>query len=54
MARVVGPWFTTTTPPQTQFRKFTKSRPTDRPPIRRLDHGPWSVSVDRGPPLPNL
>ncbi|WMV41492.1 hypothetical protein MTR67_034877 [Solanum verrucosum] len=34
-ARVGGPWFTTATPPQTQLRKSTKSRPTDRPTVRR-------------------
>ncbi|WMV40835.1 hypothetical protein MTR67_034220 [Solanum verrucosum] len=48
--RAVGSWFTTATPPQTQLRKSAKSRPTDR----RPDHGPWSVSMDRGPLLFSL
>ncbi|WMV47571.1 hypothetical protein MTR67_040956 [Solanum verrucosum] len=26
---------------------LAKSRPTDRPTVRRSDHGPWSVSVDQ-------
>uniref|UniRef100_M1D931 Uncharacterized protein n=1 Tax=Solanum tuberosum TaxID=4113 RepID=M1D931_SOLTU len=46
-ARVGGPWFTTATPPQPSSEKLAKSRLTDRPTIRRSDHGPWSVTVDR-------
>ncbi|WMV38013.1 hypothetical protein MTR67_031398 [Solanum verrucosum] len=49
MARAGGLWFTTTAPPQTQLRKSTKSRPMGRPTVRRSDHHPWSMSVDRGP-----
>ncbi|WMV07963.1 hypothetical protein MTR67_001348 [Solanum verrucosum] len=47
-----GPLFTTATPPQTQLRKLAKSRPTDRSTVCRPDHGPWSVSMDRGPLYP--
>ncbi|WMV10465.1 hypothetical protein MTR67_003850 [Solanum verrucosum] len=47
MARAGGPWFTTATPPQPSSEKLAKSRLTDRPTVRRSDHGPWSVSVDR-------
>uniref|UniRef100_M1DJU5 Uncharacterized protein n=1 Tax=Solanum tuberosum TaxID=4113 RepID=M1DJU5_SOLTU len=32
-------------PAALRLRKLAKSRPT----VRRSDHGPWSVSVDRGP-----
>ncbi|WMV45446.1 hypothetical protein MTR67_038831 [Solanum verrucosum] len=47
-ARASGPWFTTATLPQNSVRKFlAKSRLTDRPTVRRSDHGPWSVSVDQ-------
>ncbi|WMV32800.1 hypothetical protein MTR67_026185 [Solanum verrucosum] len=53
MDRAGGPWFTTAAPPQTQLRKSAKSRPTDRPMVRRPDHGPWSVSVDLGPLYPS-
>ncbi|KAH0689070.1 hypothetical protein KY289_016428 [Solanum tuberosum] len=41
-ARAGGPWFTTATSPQTQLRKSAKSRPTDRPTVRRSDQL-WSV-----------
>ncbi|WMV24298.1 hypothetical protein MTR67_017683 [Solanum verrucosum] len=34
-------------PSPNQLRKLAKSRFTDRPTVRRSDHGPWSVSVDR-------
>ncbi|WMV46960.1 hypothetical protein MTR67_040345 [Solanum verrucosum] len=34
-------------PSQPTQKKLAKSRPTDRPTVRRLDHGPWSVSVDQ-------
>ncbi|WMV59181.1 hypothetical protein MTR67_052566 [Solanum verrucosum] len=34
-------------PSPTQLRKSAKSRPTDRPTVRKSDHGPWSVSVDQ-------
>ncbi|WMV08644.1 hypothetical protein MTR67_002029 [Solanum verrucosum] len=40
MARGGGPWFTTATPPQTSSEKLAKSRLTDRPTVRRSDHGP--------------
>ncbi|WMV14492.1 hypothetical protein MTR67_007877 [Solanum verrucosum] len=30
-------------------QKSAKSRPTDKPMVRRSDHGPGSVSVDQGP-----
>ncbi|WMV30627.1 hypothetical protein MTR67_024012, partial [Solanum verrucosum] len=46
--RAGGPWLTTATSPQTQLSKLAKSRPTDRPTVRMSDHGPWSMSVDRG------
>ncbi|WMV45957.1 hypothetical protein MTR67_039342 [Solanum verrucosum] len=42
-----GPWFTTATPPQTQLKKLARSRPMDRPTVRRSDHGPWSMSVNQ-------
>ncbi|WMV36655.1 hypothetical protein MTR67_030040 [Solanum verrucosum] len=45
--RAGGPWFTTATPPQPSSEKLAKSRPTDRPTVRRSDHGPWFVSVDQ-------
>ncbi|WMV28967.1 hypothetical protein MTR67_022352 [Solanum verrucosum] len=54
MARVGGSWFTTATPPQTSSKKLAKSRLTDRPTVRRSDHGPWSVSVDRDFPYQPL
>ncbi|WMV58950.1 hypothetical protein MTR67_052335 [Solanum verrucosum] len=53
-ARAGGPWFTTATPPQTSSEKLAKSRLTDRPTVRRSDHGPWSVSVDRDFPYQPL
>ncbi|WMV14409.1 hypothetical protein MTR67_007794 [Solanum verrucosum] len=34
-------------PLPSQLRKLAKSRLTDRPTVRRSDHGPWSMSVDR-------
>ncbi|WMV42530.1 hypothetical protein MTR67_035915 [Solanum verrucosum] len=34
-------------PSQNQLKKLVKSRLTDRPTVRRSDHGPWSVSVGR-------
>ncbi|WMV13614.1 hypothetical protein MTR67_006999 [Solanum verrucosum] len=46
-ARVGGPWFTNATPPKIQLRKSSNSRPTDRPTVRKSDHGLWSVSVDQ-------
>ncbi|KAH0688938.1 hypothetical protein KY289_016296 [Solanum tuberosum] len=46
-ARAGGPWFTTATPPQPSLEISTKSRPTGRLTVRRSDHGPWFVSVDR-------
>uniref|UniRef100_M1DFK3 Gag-pol polyprotein n=1 Tax=Solanum tuberosum TaxID=4113 RepID=M1DFK3_SOLTU len=45
-ARTGGPWFTTATPLQTSSEKLAKSRLTDRPMVRRSDHGPWFVTVD--------
>ncbi|WMV55520.1 hypothetical protein MTR67_048905 [Solanum verrucosum] len=53
-ARAGGLWFTTATPPQTSSEKLAKSRLTDRPTVRRSDHGPWSVSVDRDFPYQPL
>ncbi|WMV51424.1 hypothetical protein MTR67_044809 [Solanum verrucosum] len=35
-----------------QLRKLVKSRLTDRPTVRRSDHGLWSMSVDRDFPYP--
>ncbi|WMV45343.1 hypothetical protein MTR67_038728 [Solanum verrucosum] len=46
-ARAGGSWFTIATPPQTSSEKLAKSRLTDRPTVRRSDHGPWSMTVDR-------
>uniref|UniRef100_M1DCU8 Gag-pol polyprotein n=1 Tax=Solanum tuberosum TaxID=4113 RepID=M1DCU8_SOLTU len=34
-------------PSPTQHIKSAKSRPTDRPTVRRSDHGPWSMFVDQ-------
>uniref|UniRef100_M1DYV2 Uncharacterized protein n=1 Tax=Solanum tuberosum TaxID=4113 RepID=M1DYV2_SOLTU len=51
-ARAGGAWFTTATPPQTSSEKLAKSRLTDRPTVRRSDHGPWYVSMDRDFPYP--
>ncbi|WMV18679.1 hypothetical protein MTR67_012064 [Solanum verrucosum] len=45
--RAGGSWFTTVTSPQTQLKKLSKSRPTDRPMVRRSYQGPWSVPVDQ-------
>ncbi|WMV14917.1 hypothetical protein MTR67_008302, partial [Solanum verrucosum] len=39
-------------PTPNQLRKLAKSRLTDRPTVRRSDHGPWSMSVDRDLPYP--
>ncbi|WMV49924.1 hypothetical protein MTR67_043309, partial [Solanum verrucosum] len=41
-------------PSPNQLRKLAKSRLTDRPTVRRSDHGPWSVSVDRDFPYQPL
>ncbi|WMV30036.1 hypothetical protein MTR67_023421 [Solanum verrucosum] len=41
-------------PSLNQLRKLAKSRLTDRPTVRRSDHGPWSVSVDRDFPYQPL
>ncbi|WMV51164.1 hypothetical protein MTR67_044549 [Solanum verrucosum] len=41
-------------PSPNQLRKLAKPRLTDRPTVRRLDHGPWSVSVDRDFPYQPL
>ncbi|WMV19346.1 hypothetical protein MTR67_012731 [Solanum verrucosum] len=46
--------FTTATPPQTSSEKLAKSRLTDRPTVRRSDHGLWSMSVDRDLPYPTF
>ncbi|WMV38968.1 hypothetical protein MTR67_032353 [Solanum verrucosum] len=46
-ARAGGPWFTTATTPQPSSEKSAKSRLTDKPTVRRSDHGPWSVSMDQ-------
>ncbi|WMV41976.1 hypothetical protein MTR67_035361 [Solanum verrucosum] len=53
-ARAGGSWFTIATPPQTSSEKLAKSRLTDRPTVRRSDHGPWSMSVDRDFPYQPL
>ncbi|WMV37594.1 hypothetical protein MTR67_030979 [Solanum verrucosum] len=50
--RPAGPWFVTESFPLTKSEKLAKSRLTDRPTIRRSDHGPWSMSVDRDFPYP--
>ncbi|WMV32184.1 hypothetical protein MTR67_025569 [Solanum verrucosum] len=34
-------------PSPASSEKLAKSRPTDRPTVRRSDHGPWSESVDQ-------
>ncbi|WMV54434.1 hypothetical protein MTR67_047819 [Solanum verrucosum] len=52
--RPAGPWFVTEKFPRTQLRKLAKSRLTDRPTVRRSDHGPWSVFVDRDFPYQPL
>ncbi|WMV29639.1 hypothetical protein MTR67_023024 [Solanum verrucosum] len=38
--------------PRTQSENLAKSRLTDRPTVRRSDHGPRSVFVDRHFPYP--
>ncbi|WMV54830.1 hypothetical protein MTR67_048215 [Solanum verrucosum] len=43
-----GPWFVTEKFPRTQSENLSKSQLT----VRRSDHGPWSVSVDRDFPYP--
>ncbi|WMV33879.1 hypothetical protein MTR67_027264 [Solanum verrucosum] len=50
--RPAGPWFVTENFPRTQSENLAKSRLTDRPTVRRSDHGPWSMSVDRDFPYP--
>ncbi|WMV42030.1 hypothetical protein MTR67_035415 [Solanum verrucosum] len=50
--RPAGSWFVTENFPRTQSENLAKSRLTDRPTVRRSDHGPWSVSVDRDFPYP--
>ncbi|WMV29863.1 hypothetical protein MTR67_023248 [Solanum verrucosum] len=50
--RTVGPWFVTEKFRRNQSENFPKSRLTDRPTVRRSDHGPWSMSVDRHFPYP--
>ncbi|WMV26048.1 hypothetical protein MTR67_019433 [Solanum verrucosum] len=52
MVRPTGPWFVTENFPRTQSENLAKSRLTDRPTVRRSDHGLWSVSVDRDFPYP--
>ncbi|WMV14412.1 hypothetical protein MTR67_007797 [Solanum verrucosum] len=37
----------TATPPHLSSEKLAKSRHTNRPTVHRLDHGPWSVSMDQ-------
>ncbi|WMV09221.1 hypothetical protein MTR67_002606, partial [Solanum verrucosum] len=51
--RPAGPWFVTENFPRTQSENLAKSRLTDRPTVRRLDHGPWFVFVDRDFPYPS-
>ncbi|WMV33508.1 hypothetical protein MTR67_026893 [Solanum verrucosum] len=46
--RFAGPWFVTENFPRTQSENLAKSRLT----VRRSNHGPWSVSVDRDFPYP--
>ncbi|WMV33123.1 hypothetical protein MTR67_026508 [Solanum verrucosum] len=41
-------------PLPSQFRKLAKSQLTNRPTVHRLDHCPWSVSVDRDFPYQPL
>ncbi|WMV37303.1 hypothetical protein MTR67_030688, partial [Solanum verrucosum] len=50
--RPAGLWFVTENIPRTQSENLAKSRLTDRLTVRRSDHGPWSVSVDRDFPYP--
>ncbi|WMV36942.1 hypothetical protein MTR67_030327 [Solanum verrucosum] len=49
-----GPWFVTENFPRTQSENSAKSRLTDRPTVRRSDHGPWFVFVDRDFPYQPL
>ncbi|WMV55084.1 hypothetical protein MTR67_048469 [Solanum verrucosum] len=44
-AHVGGPWFTTATPPKPSSENQLILDP-------QSDHGPWSISVDRGPLYP--
>ncbi|WMV37909.1 hypothetical protein MTR67_031294 [Solanum verrucosum] len=46
-ARAGGALFTIATLPHPSTKKSTRSRLTDRPTIRRSDHGLWSVSIDQ-------
>ncbi|WMV20074.1 hypothetical protein MTR67_013459 [Solanum verrucosum] len=39
--RPAGPWFVTENFPRTQSENLAKSRLTDRPTVRRSDHGSW-------------
>ncbi|WMV42952.1 hypothetical protein MTR67_036337, partial [Solanum verrucosum] len=50
--RPVGPWFVTENFPRTQSENLAKSQLTDKLTVRRSDHDPWSVSVDRDFPYP--
>ncbi|WMV45984.1 hypothetical protein MTR67_039369 [Solanum verrucosum] len=45
--RPAGSWFLKENFPRTQSENLAKSRLTDRLTVRRCDHGPWSVSMDR-------
>ncbi|WMV47006.1 hypothetical protein MTR67_040391 [Solanum verrucosum] len=51
---LAGPWFVTENFPRTQSENLAKSRLMDRPTVRRSDHGPWFVSVDRDFPYQPL
>ncbi|WMV13377.1 hypothetical protein MTR67_006762 [Solanum verrucosum] len=48
--RPAGPWFVTENFPRTRSENLAKSRLT----VRKSDHGPWSVSVDRDFPYQPL
>ncbi|WMV29850.1 hypothetical protein MTR67_023235 [Solanum verrucosum] len=50
--RPAGSWFVIEKFPRTQSENLAKSRLTERPMVRRSDHGSWSVSVDRDFPYP--
>ncbi|WMV55642.1 hypothetical protein MTR67_049027 [Solanum verrucosum] len=50
--RPAGPWFVTENFPRTQSENLAKSRLTERLTVRRSDHGPSSVFVDRDFPYP--
>ncbi|WMV45577.1 hypothetical protein MTR67_038962 [Solanum verrucosum] len=52
--RPAGPWFVTENFPRTQSENLAKSRLTDRPTVRRSDHGSWSLFVDRDFPYQPL